>query len=86
MFSRARKFITTPKLRCQRIKPFVTYAIIAFPQRNSDVRWRERFDELARIVKERHLEKLFRFVPYQERKVLRYSLGTLSQDRFAAGA
>jgi colanic acid biosynthesis glycosyl transferase WcaI len=35
----------------------------------------KRFDELARIVKERHLEKLFQFVPYQERQVLRYSLG-----------
>jgi colanic acid biosynthesis glycosyl transferase WcaI len=35
----------------------------------------KRFDELTRTVKERRLERLFRFVPYQERKVLRYSLG-----------
>lgn len=33
-----------------------------------------RFDELARTVKERRLESLFRFVPYQERKMLSYSL------------
>jgi colanic acid biosynthesis glycosyl transferase WcaI len=35
----------------------------------------KRFDELARTVKERHLERLFRFVPYQERELLRCSLG-----------
>jgi colanic acid biosynthesis glycosyl transferase WcaI len=33
-----------------------------------------RFDELARIVKERCLNGLFRFVPYQEQKMLPYSL------------
>ena len=33
-----------------------------------------RFGELARIVKVRRLEHLFRFLPYQEQKVLRYSL------------
>ena len=35
----------------------------------------KRFDELAKTVKERRLESLFRFVPYQERKMLKYSLG-----------
>jgi colanic acid biosynthesis glycosyl transferase WcaI len=33
-----------------------------------------RFDELARIVKERGLDGLFRFVPYQEQRMLPYSL------------
>jgi colanic acid biosynthesis glycosyl transferase WcaI len=36
----------------------------------------KRFEELARIVKERRLESLFRFVPYQRRTTLRYSLAT----------
>lgn len=35
----------------------------------------KRFDELARIVKQRGLDSSFRFVPYQERKMLAYSLG-----------
>ncbi len=35
----------------------------------------KRFDELARAVKERRLDPSFRFVPYQERSVLAYSLG-----------
>ncbi len=35
----------------------------------------KRFDELARIVKERNLEVSFRFIPYQEQKMLPYSLG-----------
>ena len=35
----------------------------------------KRFDELATTVKERQLASVFRFVPYQERKFLRYSLG-----------
>jgi len=34
-----------------------------------------KFDELARRVKERRLDRLFRFVPYQRREVLKYSLG-----------
>jgi len=34
-----------------------------------------RFDELTRRVKQRRLESLFRFIPYQEQAVLRYSLG-----------
>jgi glycosyltransferase involved in cell wall biosynthesis len=33
-----------------------------------------RFRELARCVKERTLDHLFRFIPYQERALLRYSL------------
>lgn len=32
------------------------------------------FDEMARAVKARHLESLFRFVPYQEKIALAYSL------------
>lgn len=36
----------------------------------------KRFDELARTVKERRLENLFRFVPYQGRTILTYSLAT----------
>jgi colanic acid biosynthesis glycosyl transferase WcaI len=36
----------------------------------------KRFDELARNVEERHLERLFRFIPYQEGKMLPYSLAT----------
>jgi colanic acid biosynthesis glycosyl transferase WcaI len=35
----------------------------------------KRFQDLARAVKERGLEHLFRFAPYQERKLLTYSLG-----------
>jgi glycosyltransferase involved in cell wall biosynthesis len=35
----------------------------------------KRFQDLARAVKERGLDHLFRFVPYQERKLLTYSLG-----------
>lgn len=35
----------------------------------------KRFDELARIVKERGLDSSFRFMPYQDRKMLAYSLG-----------
>jgi glycosyltransferase involved in cell wall biosynthesis len=35
----------------------------------------KRFDELARIVKQRGLDSSFRFMPYQERKMLGYSLG-----------
>jgi colanic acid biosynthesis glycosyl transferase WcaI len=35
----------------------------------------KRFDELARAVKERSLASSFRFMPYQERKMLTYSLG-----------
>ncbi len=35
----------------------------------------KRFDELAMTVKERRLEAAFRFVPYQERSTLAYSLG-----------
>jgi glycosyltransferase involved in cell wall biosynthesis len=35
----------------------------------------KRFDELARIVKQRGLDSSFRFIPYQERKMLAYSLG-----------
>jgi colanic acid biosynthesis glycosyl transferase WcaI len=35
----------------------------------------KRFDELARIVKRRGLDSSFRFIPYQERKMLAYSLG-----------
>jgi colanic acid biosynthesis glycosyl transferase WcaI len=34
----------------------------------------KRFDELARTVKEHRLERSFRFVPYQEQEMLRYSL------------
>jgi colanic acid biosynthesis glycosyl transferase WcaI len=34
-----------------------------------------KFDELARRVKKRRLDRLFRFVPYQDRALLRYSLG-----------
>jgi colanic acid biosynthesis glycosyl transferase WcaI len=34
----------------------------------------KRFDELARIVKERRLDRSFRFVPYQQQKMLPYSL------------
>jgi colanic acid biosynthesis glycosyl transferase WcaI len=34
-----------------------------------------KFDELRRRVKERSLDGLFRFIPYQELAVLRYSLG-----------
>ena len=34
-----------------------------------------KFDELARRVKERGLDRLFRFIPYQDRALLRYSLG-----------
>jgi|SRR5579862_1373710 len=35
----------------------------------------KRFDELVRIVKQRGLDSSFRFHPYQERKMLAYSLG-----------
>ena len=35
----------------------------------------KRFDELAKIVKQRGLDSSFRFIPYQERKMLAYSLG-----------
>jgi colanic acid biosynthesis glycosyl transferase WcaI len=35
----------------------------------------KRFDELAGAVKERRLDRLFRFVPYQAQKMLKYSLG-----------
>jgi glycosyltransferase involved in cell wall biosynthesis len=35
----------------------------------------KRFEDLAKAVKERGLDLLFRFVPYQERKLLSYSLG-----------
>jgi colanic acid biosynthesis glycosyl transferase WcaI len=35
----------------------------------------KRFDELARIVEERGVDQSFRFIPYQERKMLSYSLG-----------
>lgn len=35
----------------------------------------KKFDELARAVRERGLNHLFRFFPYQERKVLKLSLG-----------
>ena len=35
----------------------------------------KRFDELARAVKQRALAGFFRFMPYQERKMLAYSLG-----------
>jgi glycosyltransferase involved in cell wall biosynthesis len=35
----------------------------------------KRFDELAKAVKARRLERSFRFMPYQERKMLPYSLG-----------
>src|ERR1700676_4885728 len=35
----------------------------------------KRFDELAGIVKQRGLDRSFRFMPYQERKMLPYSLG-----------
>ena len=36
----------------------------------------KRFDELAAIVKQRGLSGLFAFKPYQERSMLRYSLGS----------
>jgi colanic acid biosynthesis glycosyl transferase WcaI len=35
----------------------------------------KKFDELIRSVRERRLNHLFRFVPYQERKLLKLSLG-----------
>ena len=35
----------------------------------------KRFDELAKVVKERSLANSFRFMPYQERHMLMYSLG-----------
>ena len=35
----------------------------------------KRFDELARAVKERALASSFRFMPYQEQRMLTYSLG-----------
>jgi glycosyltransferase involved in cell wall biosynthesis len=35
----------------------------------------KRFDELAGIVRQQGLEGSFRFIPYQERKMLAYSLG-----------
>jgi colanic acid biosynthesis glycosyl transferase WcaI len=35
----------------------------------------KKFDELAYAVRERELNHLFRFLPYQERKVLKLSLG-----------
>jgi colanic acid biosynthesis glycosyl transferase WcaI len=35
----------------------------------------KRFDELARIVKQRGLDGSFAFIPYQERNMLGYSLG-----------
>ncbi len=35
----------------------------------------KRFDELARTVKQRGLDRSFRFVSYQDRKILTYSLG-----------
>lgn len=35
----------------------------------------KRFDDLARIVKQRGLDGSFRFIPYQDRKMLGYSLG-----------
>jgi glycosyltransferase involved in cell wall biosynthesis len=35
----------------------------------------KKFAELAHAVRERGLDQLFRFLPYQERKVLRLSLG-----------
>jgi glycosyltransferase involved in cell wall biosynthesis len=35
----------------------------------------KRFDDLARITKERRLGSLFRFMPYQDRTLLPYSLG-----------
>ena len=35
----------------------------------------KRFDELARIVKQRSLDSSFRFIVYQEREMLAYSLG-----------
>ena len=35
----------------------------------------KRFDELARIVKLRGLDSSFRFIPYQDRQMLAYSLG-----------
>jgi glycosyltransferase involved in cell wall biosynthesis len=35
----------------------------------------KRFDELAGIVKQRGLDSSFRFIPYQERQMLGYSLG-----------
>jgi colanic acid biosynthesis glycosyl transferase WcaI len=34
-----------------------------------------KFDELARRVRERKLDQLFRFLPYQERSALKHSLG-----------
>jgi colanic acid biosynthesis glycosyl transferase WcaI len=34
-----------------------------------------KFDELARRVKERGFGRLFRFIPYQDRELLKYSLG-----------
>ncbi len=34
-----------------------------------------KFDELARRVKARRLDRLFRFIPYQDRELLKYSLG-----------
>jgi glycosyltransferase involved in cell wall biosynthesis len=36
----------------------------------------KHFDELATSVKERRLESMFRFVPYQRRTILKYSLAT----------
>jgi colanic acid biosynthesis glycosyl transferase WcaI len=36
----------------------------------------KRFHEMVRTVKERRLERLFRFLPYQERQMLPYSLAT----------
>jgi hypothetical protein len=36
----------------------------------------KRFDQMARTVKERRLERLFRFLPYQEPKMLSYSVAT----------
>src|SRR5262249_12319671 len=35
----------------------------------------KKLDELARCVKKRGLDRSFRFVPYQDRTLLRYSLG-----------
>jgi len=34
-----------------------------------------KFDQLARRVKERRLDRSFRFIPYQDRALLKYSLG-----------
>jgi colanic acid biosynthesis glycosyl transferase WcaI len=34
----------------------------------------KKFDELARHVRQRHLDHVFRFMPYQDRTILKYSL------------